>query len=85
VHIDNQPAMAIASRQMVKTLTKHIRLRYHWVREQIAEGIVFLVYIESKCNWADAMTKIQTRVLFDAFMQKFFTAAKQICSAKSSR
>jgi hypothetical protein len=73
VHIDSMSAKALASAQMTKTLTKHIRLRYHWVREQVAAGKVFLAYINTKKNWADAMTKIQVTQMFVAFVGRFLT------------
>jgi predicted ArsR family transcriptional regulator len=73
VHIDNLSARALASAQMTKTLTKHIRLRYHWVREQVAAGKVFLAYVNTKSNWADAMTKVQRVQLFMAFVGRYLT------------
>ena len=76
VYIDNLSAKALASAQMTKTLTKHIKLRYHWVREQIASGEVYLAYVPSKENWADAMTKVQTKQLFNAFVQRFLEALR---------
>ena len=68
VLIDNQSAKALASTQMTKTLTNHIKVRYHWVREQVVNGEVYLTYVPSKENWSDIMTKIQTKPLFDAFV-----------------
>ena len=73
VNIDNLSAKALASAQMTKTLTKHIKLRYHWVREQVASGEVYLSYIPSKENMADIMTKVQTKPLFQAFVDKFLS------------
>ena len=78
VYIDNLSAKALASAQMTKTLTKHIKLRYHWVREQIASKEVYLVYVPSKLNWADAMTKVQTKNLFEAFVQNFLQQRRHL-------
>ena len=68
---------------MTKTLTKHIKLRYHWVREQIANKEVYLVYVPSKQNWADAMTKVQTKHLFEAFVQNFLQQSRHLKIKKS--
>ena len=73
VNIDNLSAKALVTAQMTKTLTKHIKLRYHWVREQVAAGEVYLSYVPSKENWADIMTKMQTKPMFEAFVNKFLS------------
>ena len=73
LEIDNLSAKSLASAQMTKPLTKHIKLRYHWVREQVAAGEVYLSYIPTKENLADAMTKIQARPLFEKFVNKFLS------------
>ena len=71
--IDNLSAKSLATTQMTKRLTKHIKLRYHWVREQVAAGEIYLSYIPTKENLADAMTKIQPRPLFEKFVGEFLS------------
>ena len=71
--IDNLSAKALAVTQMTKPLTKHIKLRYHWAREQVAAGEIYLSYIPTKENLADAMTKIQPRPLFEKFVNEFLS------------
>ena len=41
---DNQGAMATAQNPVFHRRTKHIQIRYHYVREAVAEGIIKLVY-----------------------------------------
>ena len=43
---------------MVKPRTKHIALRYHWIKEQVAEGTVCVKYIPTGDNIADFLTKV---------------------------
>ena len=46
---------------------------YHWVREQVEAGEIYLEYVSSKENLTDVMTKIQARPLFDQFVKKFLS------------
>ncbi|KAH9075144.1 hypothetical protein Ae201684P_003829 [Aphanomyces euteiches] len=54
---DNQPAIAVASNPVHHARTKHIDVRYHFIRERIQLGDVKLKYVSSKDNVADIFTK----------------------------
>ena len=56
--VDNQSAIALAKHKMVKPRTKHIALRYHWIKEQVAEGTICVKYIPTADNVADFLTKV---------------------------
>ena len=43
---DNQGAIATTQNPVFHRCTKHIQIRYHHVREAVAEGIVRLVYVK---------------------------------------
>ena len=58
VFADNQSTIALAKHNMAKPRTKHILLRYHWIREQIKNGTFVLHYIPSNENLADLFTKV---------------------------
>ena len=47
--------------------TKHIDVRYHFVRERIRQGKVRVDYIPTSGNVADIFTKALTRELFYKF------------------
>ena len=57
VNVDNQSAIKLAEHSMIRPRTKHIRIRYHWIREKVQNGEVKLVYVPTGENIADAMTK----------------------------
>ena len=57
-HVDNKSAIALAKNSMVKQRSKHIDLRYHWIREKVKEGLFTLVHISTHDNLADLLTKI---------------------------
>jgi hypothetical protein len=54
---DSQGAMALAKNPEHHQRSKHIDLRYHFVREQVAGGAITLVYTSTSEMAADQLTK----------------------------
>ena len=54
---DSQSAMQIAENPVHHDKTKHIDVRYHYVREQVQEGKVKFEYLETGRMVADSLTK----------------------------
>jgi len=54
---DNQGAIAIAHNPVDHARTKHIDIRYHFVREAVQERFVELKYCSSRNMIADLLTK----------------------------
>jgi hypothetical protein len=57
IYCDNQGAIALASNHKFHARTKHVDLRYHFIRKQVSEGIFDLQYCPTEENIADAFTK----------------------------
>jgi hypothetical protein len=57
IMIDNSAAIQFAHAVTTQKRTKHINIRYHFVRDSIAEGTVVLRKVESSLNIADIFTK----------------------------
>ena len=57
IHEDNQGAIAIARNPVAHARTKHINIRYHFVREGIQNGAVDLKYVPTDEMVADILTK----------------------------
>ena len=55
--IDNIGAVYMAQNAVNNKRTKHIDIRYHFIREHIKNGAVELFYVETNLNIADIMTK----------------------------
>ena len=55
--IDNLSAKMFAEEYMVQNRSKHIDTKYHYIREQILEGMIKLVHQPTKQMPADALTK----------------------------
>jgi KUP system potassium uptake protein len=54
---DNQCAIALSKNPVSHKRSKHIDIRYHYVREQVLNGTIKLQYIPSDENLADMFTK----------------------------
>jgi hypothetical protein len=54
---DNRGALALAKNPEYYSRTKHIDIRYHFVRQKVEEGLVELGWTDTVSNIADGMTK----------------------------
>lgn len=70
IWIDNQPAIQLSKHKMIKQRTKHIKLKYDWIKEQIEEKEVTVSYKSTKENLADVFTKILPRTTFEKFINQ---------------
>lgn len=57
IHCDNQGAIALAGNPIHHRRTKHIDVRYHYIRKLVEEGEVRLQYLETEKMVADFLTK----------------------------
>lgn len=57
VYSDSQSAIAMATGECISRHSKHMDVRYHYIREQIAQRTITLRYIPSNDNLADPFTK----------------------------
>ena len=64
---DNQGSIFMASHPMQNPRSKHIDIRYHYIREVVASGKVALFFIEGSENPADLFTKNLGHVKFEKF------------------
>ena len=65
VFSDSQSAIHLAKNQVFHARTKHIDVRYHFVREILEEGEILLQKIHTTENPADMLTKVVTRTKFE--------------------
>ncbi|GKD91786.1 hypothetical protein Tco_1371623 [Tanacetum coccineum] len=50
--------------------TKHINVRYHFIKEQVENGIVELYFVQTKYQLADIFTKPLPRERFNFLIEK---------------
>ena len=64
LHEDNQSAICIAQNPQYHSKTKHIDIKYHFVREEILNDVIKLRYCPTTDMLADILTKGLTSVKF---------------------
>jgi hypothetical protein len=57
IHEDNQACIALTKNPEDHKRTKHIQVKYHVVRDYVAQKLVEFVYCPTKSQWADMFTK----------------------------
>ena len=67
---DNQGSIFIASNPVQEKRSKHIDLRYHYIRDVVQDGKVELFFVEGTQNPADMFTKNLGRVKFLKFREQ---------------
>jgi len=55
--VDNQSSIKMSQNPVLHSKTKHIDIRYHYIREAVAKGTVTLEYCPTKDMAADLLTK----------------------------
>ena len=66
VKADNQAALCIVEKpSTVHGRSKHIRVRYHFVRDLVAEKFIKFEWTSSETNAADVFTKPLGRIAFE--------------------
>nr|GEY02730.1 hypothetical protein [Tanacetum cinerariifolium]GEY54545.1 hypothetical protein [Tanacetum cinerariifolium] len=57
LYCDSQSAIAISCNPVQHSRTKHIHTRYHFIKEQVENGIIRLYFVRTKYQLADMFTK----------------------------
>ena len=57
IMVDNQSAMKLAKNPVFHQRSKHINIKYHFIREEIFNKTVFIHYVPTCSNVADIFTK----------------------------
>ena len=68
IHIDNQGAHAMAEAELTTKRSKHIDIRYHYIREKVQDGIIKLQTCPSQDQAADGLTKPLRTEPFERFL-----------------
>ena len=78
LHVDNQAAIQLSKYDVHHDRTKHIPLRYHFVREEIKNNQVQVQYIPTQHQLADMFTKGLNKILFNNLRQKIMSGNSQL-------
>ena len=66
---DNEACIQLANNFMVSRKSRHIRIRFHYVRQQVRDGVIRLEKIKGTENPADLFTKILPPLTFEKHAQ----------------
>jgi hypothetical protein len=69
MYCDNTSAISISKNLMMHSKTKHIPIKYHFLREQVAEKNIRVEYVGTKEQVADIFTKPLPREAFEYLLQ----------------
>ena len=70
IKADNQGVIALAKDNKFHSRTKHIDLRYHFIREAVEEGKIKMEYVPTSKNVADIFTKALPRPKFEDLVSR---------------
>ena len=62
--VDNQPAIALAKNPVLHDRSKHIDVKFHFLRDCVEEGQVVIEFVDTKRQLADILTKSLGRLRF---------------------
>jgi len=68
IYSDNNGALLLAKNPVFHERTKHISVKYHYIRDLIEKGIIDLIYINTLEQKADGLTKALERVKYKTFL-----------------
>nr|GEZ51964.1 retrotransposon protein, putative, unclassified [Tanacetum cinerariifolium] len=70
LYCNNQSAIALCCNNVQHSRAKHIDVRYHFIKEQVENGIVGLYFVRTKYQLADIFTKPFSRERFNFLIEK---------------
>ncbi|GKB37076.1 hypothetical protein Tco_0882018 [Tanacetum coccineum] len=70
LYCDNKSAIALCCNNVQHSRAKHIDVRYHFIKEQVENGIVELYFVRTEYQLADIFTKPLPRDRFNFLIEK---------------
>ena len=67
---DNQSVIALTNNLVLHSRTKHIDIQHHFIRNEIQEERIDLIYVPTENMIADELTKPLTHVKFFTFIRQ---------------
>ncbi|GKD49250.1 hypothetical protein Tco_1278226 [Tanacetum coccineum] len=70
LYYDSQSAIVISCNPMQHSRTKHINVRYHFIKEQVERDITELYFVRTEYQLADLFTKALSLDRFGYFVRR---------------
>ncbi|GJV95373.1 copia protein [Tanacetum coccineum] len=68
IYYDSQSAISISCNSVQHSRTKHINIRYHFIKEHVEKGTIELYFFGTKYQLADLFTKALPKEWFEYFV-----------------
>ena len=70
MYCDSKSSIAISCNPVHHSKTKHIRVRYHFIKEHVEEGTVEIHFVKTDYQLADLFTKALPKERFDELVRR---------------
>ncbi|GKC79576.1 hypothetical protein Tco_1130350, partial [Tanacetum coccineum] len=70
MYCDNKSVIAVCSNNVQHSRSKHIHVRYHFIKEQVETGVVELYFVRTKYQLAYILTKALGRERLEFLINK---------------
>ncbi|GJV82654.1 hypothetical protein Tco_1522552 [Tanacetum coccineum] len=70
IYYDSKSAIAISCNTVQHSRTKHINIRYHFIKEHVEKGTIELYFVGTKYQLADLFTKALLKERFEFLVHK---------------
>ncbi|GJS03599.1 hypothetical protein Tco_0320107 [Tanacetum coccineum] len=70
MYFDNKSAIALCCNNVQHSRSKHIDIRFHFIKEQVENGVVELYFVNTKYQLADIFTKALGRERIEFLINK---------------
>ena len=75
---DNQSCIKMTKNPVFHDRSKHIKIRYHYIRDMVQRVALKLQYVSMDEQVADVLTKPLSRVKFEHFQEKLGIVRKDL-------
>jgi hypothetical protein len=70
MYCDNKSAIALCCNSVQHSRSKHIDIRYHFIKEQVENGVIELYFVQTMFQLADILTKALPRDRIEFLVDK---------------
>ncbi|GKD14417.1 hypothetical protein Tco_1198824 [Tanacetum coccineum] len=70
IYCDSKSAIAISCNPVQHSTTKHISIRYHFIKEHVEKGTIELYFVETEYQLADLFIKALRKERFEFLVHK---------------
>ncbi|GKB38424.1 retrovirus-related pol polyprotein from transposon TNT 1-94 [Tanacetum coccineum] len=70
LYCDNKSAITLCGNNVQHSRSKHIDVRYHFIKEQVENGVLELYFVRTEYQLADIFTKALPREIFNFLIKK---------------